>query len=53
MSKNANRRSSFLGLFDLLGAAMGAAVAVENHRQPKDEHLKALGIDPEHFPKVR
>ena len=37
-------RFSPLELFDILGAAMRAANAVESHRQPKREDLLTLGI---------
>lgn len=47
-------RRSYLGnIIDIMGAAIGAASAVENRRAPKTSDLRTLGIDPTAFPDVR
>lgn len=40
-------------LFDIFGSAIAAASAVDARRQPKARDLRALGIDPEQFRKIR
>lgn len=39
--------------FSVFGSAIAAASAVENGRQPAARDLRALGIDPERFSRIK
>lgn len=53
MNTKTERRSYMGNLLDIFGAAIGAAAAVENRRNPKSSDLRKLGIDPASFPDAR
>ncbi|WP_173934475.1 hypothetical protein [Chelativorans sp. Marseille-P2723] len=40
-------------LFDVMGSAIAVTGAVRERRQPRDEDLNRLGIDPVQFRKIR
>lgn len=46
-------RSRITEAFSLFGNAVAAAAAIRTGRQPKASNLRALGIDPEQFRKIR
>jgi len=49
-----NRNRSILGsIFSALTGAVAAAAAVRHSRRPADDDLRALGIDPAEFAKIR
>jgi hypothetical protein len=47
------RRARLGEFFSVFGSAIAAAAAVDNGRQPAAHDLRALGIDPERFSKIR
>nr|WP_250807290.1 hypothetical protein [Neorhizobium tomejilense] len=53
MNKTTARRTYLGNLIGILGAAVNAAAAVENRRNPRSADLRTLGIDPAAFPDVR
>jgi hypothetical protein len=49
-----NRNDSFLRrIFSTLTGALATAAAVDVRRRPADDDLRALGIDPAEFRKIR
>lgn len=40
------------GFVDMIGSAINAAGAVENHREPRARDLNRLGINPAQFKKI-
>lgn len=53
MTNLKSRPSRSLARFvSVIGAAVAASAAVQNHRRPADHALKVLGIDPSQFPKT-
>jgi hypothetical protein len=51
MSRNV-RRSRLGEVFSLMGDAIAAASAVRMNRQPEEQTLRRLGIDPEQFGRI-
>jgi hypothetical protein len=52
-SMSNSARSRILDLLSTFGSAVAAASASSQGRQPRARDLRALGIDPEQFRKIR
>lgn len=48
-----SKRSTLSAIFGTIRSAVSVAQAVEGQRKARPEHLRALGIDPVQFEKIR